>query len=67
MADLSADFRVGDRVQYVEGTVSWGARKGQVGTVAAIFSGGTSGPHRADVKFEDGVERGVSIALLELA
>lgn len=67
MADLTHNFRVGDRVQYVEGTVSWGARKGQVGTLTALFSDGTGGPHRADVMFEDGLERGVSVALLELA
>lgn len=67
MADLPTDFQIGDRVQYIEGTVSWGARKGQIGTVTAIYSDGTSGPSRADVQFDDEIERDVSIALLELA
>jgi hypothetical protein len=65
MTDFAIDFQVNDRVRYREGTMSWGARKGQCGTVTAIFSDGTSGPGRADVKFEDGVERGVCVALLE--
>lgn len=67
MADPSTDFHVGDRVRYVEGVLSGGPRKGQVGTITRIFTDGTSGPLRADIKFDDGVEPGVSIALLDLA
>lgn len=67
MASDPADFRVGDRVRYIEGTMSWGVRRGQVGTITAVFSDGTSGPLRADVMFDDGLERGVSAALLEVA
>ena len=67
MVDSSGELQVGDRVQYIEGTMSWGARRGQVGTVTTIFPDGPSGPSRADVQFDDGIEQGVSIALLELA
>jgi hypothetical protein len=65
--DPSTDFQVGDRVRYVEGIRSGGARRGQVGTISRIFTDGTSGPLRADVNFDDGIEPGVSIALLDLA
>jgi hypothetical protein len=65
--DPSTDFQVGDRVRYVEGILSGGLRRGQVGTITRIFTDGTSGPLRADVMFDDGVEPGVSIALLDLA
>jgi hypothetical protein len=66
-ADPSTDFQIGDRVRYVEGIRSSGLRRGQVGTIIRIFTDGTSGPLRADVKFDDEVEAGVSIALLDLA
>jgi hypothetical protein len=66
-SDPSTDFQVGDRVRYVEGIRSGGLRRGQVGTVTRIFIDGTNGPLRADVKFDDGIESGVSIALLDLA
>jgi hypothetical protein len=65
--DPSTDFQVGDRVRYVEGIRSGGPRRGQVGTISRIFTDGASGPLRADVKFDDGTEPGVSIALLDLA
>lgn len=67
MASTSTELQVGDRVRYREGTQSWAARKGQVGTITAIFSNGTSGPRRADVLFEDGLERGANLVLLEHA
>jgi hypothetical protein len=67
MASNPTDFCVGDRVRYIEGTVSLALRKGQTGTVTAIFSDGTGGPLRADVMFDDGVECGVNAALLEIA
>lgn len=66
-ADPSTDVQIGDRVRYVEGIRSGGPRRGQVGTITRIFTDGTSGPLRADVKFDDGVEPGVSVALLDLA
>jgi hypothetical protein len=63
--DPSTDFQGGDRVRYVEGIHSGGPRR--VGTISRIFTDGTSGPLRADVKFDDGIEPGVSIALLDFA
>jgi hypothetical protein len=65
MSDSS--LQVGDRVRYVEGLISGAKRRGQVGTITNIFSDGTSGPLHADVEFDDGVELGISIAVLELA
>ena len=65
MASPSTEYRVGDRVRYRDGTQSWAARKRQVGTITAIFTDGTSGPGRADIFFDDGLERGANLALLE--
>ena len=67
MTDPSTDFQVGDRVRYVEGVRSGCLRRGQAGTITRIFTDGTSGTLRADIRFDDGVEPGVSIALLDLA
>jgi hypothetical protein len=62
-----SSLQVGDRVRYVEGLISGAKRKGAVGTITSVFSDGTGSPFRADVEFDDGVEEGVSVALLELA
>jgi hypothetical protein len=67
MIDAPIKLRVGDRIRYAEGTMSSIVRKGEAGVITAIFSDGTSGPQRADVMFEDGLERGVSLALFNLA
>ena len=65
MASPSTEYRVGDRVRYREGTQSWTAGKRQVGTITAIFTDGTSGPGSADIIFDDGLEKGANLALLE--
>ena len=67
MTEFGLDLQVGDRVRYIEGTTSWATRRGEVGTITAISADGTSGSLRADIMFDDGVESGVSVALLELA
>jgi hypothetical protein len=67
MTESELDLQVGDRVRYMEGVHSGGLRRGQVGTITRIFSDGTSGPLRADVQFDDGLEPGISIALLQPA
>jgi hypothetical protein len=64
---MSSELRVGDRIRYMEGLQSGALRRGQIGTITRIFTDGTSGPLRADVGFDDGIDAGVSIALLELA
>ena len=56
MAGTSTEYQVGDRDCYREGTQSWAARKRQVGTITAIFADGISGPGRADIFFDDGIE-----------
>jgi hypothetical protein len=61
MIESSSDLRVGDRVRYMAGTISGAARKGEVGTIVAISSDRTG----VDVTFDDGLERGVTAALLE--
>ena len=58
-------FHVGDRIRYIEGTMSAASRRGQIGTIAATFSAGTDGPQRADVMFDDGLERGISLAMVK--
>jgi|SoiMethySBSTD1v2_1073268.scaffolds.fasta_scaffold546236_3 hypothetical protein len=63
MIESSSELRVGDRVRYAAGTVSGAARKGEAGTIVAISSDRTG----VDVMFDDGLERGVTAALLELA
>lgn len=63
MIESSSNLRVGDRVRYVAGTISGAARKGEAGTIVAISSDRTG----VDVMFDDGLERGVTAALLELA
>lgn len=65
MASPPTEYRVGDRVRYREGTQSWAARKRQVGTIIAIFTDGTNGPGRADIFFDDGLEKRANLALLE--
>jgi hypothetical protein len=65
--DEFARFQVGDRVRYLPGTISAAARRGEIGTVAAIFSAEVAGAYRADVMFADGLERGVDTILLQLA
>lgn len=67
MANAFAKFRVGDRVRYLPGTASAAARRGEAGIIIAIFFAETAEVHRADVMFEDGLERGINSALLELA
>ena len=57
-------LQIGDRVRYLEGLVSGTRRRGQVGTIANMYS--AEGALRADVEFDDGTERGVSIALLDI-
>jgi hypothetical protein len=64
---MSSELQVGDRVRYMVGLHSGALRRGQIGTITRIFTDGTSGPLQGDVEFDDGVEPGVSIALLELA
>jgi len=63
MTDAWPGLRIGDRVRYVDGTVSGTARKGEIGTIAGMSSDRTG----VDVMFDDGLERGVTVALLELA
>ena len=65
MDTLPPKFHVGDRIRYIEGTTSAASRRGQVGTITATFSVGTDGPQRADVMFDDGLERGISLAMVK--
>ena len=60
-------FQAGDRIRYIEGTMSAASRRGQIGTIAATFSVGTDGPQRADVMFNDGLERGISLEIVKHA
>ena len=67
MDTLPPKFQAGDRIRYIEGTMSAASRRGQIGTIAATFSVGTDGPQRADVMFNDGLERGISLEIVKHA
>ena len=67
MASTFVVAQIGDRVRYLSGTMSSAARKGQIGIITAVFSDRANGLLRADIMFDDGLERGVSLALMELA